>query len=159
MGGLYSFQGGTASDTVFPDAKSAYKNILNEYTTVGVIGEGLLTDILSQSCLASHIIGLFKKGHFTPLPDLIFDTTYTQATGCFKDMKHQCDSVHVPVLFVLLPGKEYVSGKKAPVLDGVIPIDPHVLTLKDYTEGFDDHPNNSGHKKLADALDKIISQN
>ena len=157
VGGLYSHQSGTGADTVYPDARSAYQHILYRYTIVGVMGEGMLTDLISHSRLLSHLLGIFiPQGPYlrSEGKDQI---GYRQAADDISRMRAMCDSAQVPVVFALLPGKQYVKDKKPFALIGAVPIDPQLFSLSDYTEGFDDHPNNSGHRKLADALDKIIA--
>lgn len=152
VGPLYSWQGGQ-EDKVFPSAKSAYQNILRRYTIMGVLGESRLTYILGHSVLVSKLIGLFQQdqeprvhppGWIDPVSDHI------------REMTRICNLHTIPVQFVLLPCKIFVSGKKGAQIEGVQMIDPTLFTLDDFSKGFDDHPNNNGHRKIADELKKLV---
>ena len=75
-----------------------------------------------------------------------------------REIKRICNLHNIPVEFVLLPSKGSVSSKMSTVLDGVQTIAPTLLTLDDFTKGLDDHPNNSGHKKIAEQMEMILSK-
>ena len=158
VGGLYSFQGGYGEDTVYPSAKSAYKNILNRYTVLGILGDGFWARLLGHSCLLSRGIGCFKnfmtEDFGKVCPDMHFSSD--PAFKHISRIKAICDSAQVPVLFALLPGKTFVAQQKSLQMDGVVTIDPTGITLSDYTPAGDDHPLNSGHRKLAEKIEQII---
>ena len=52
-----------------------------------------------------------------------------------------------------------MKAKESPGYDGVISIDPRLFLLDDFSPRYDDHPLNSGHKKIAIEIDKILSKN
>ena len=168
VGALYSFQDIPGADTVFPTAKAAYQNIISRYTIRGVIGDGWHTDLIGKSVLASRMIGLFYIDHDCKKDTLGFfqrllsgdhprsdDPIYDH----IKAIKKLCNEKHLPVIFVLLPDIDFVKAKESPGYDGVISIDPRLFLLDDFSPRYDDHPLNSGHKKIAIEIDKILSKN
>lgn len=168
VGPLCAFSGTTGEDTVYRTAKAAYQNIISRYTVMGVIGEGWCTDLIGHSVFASRLVGLFRyypepgmdtmsflQRLFPPEPPKKEDPVYDH----IKQIKSYCSKAHIPVIFVLLPDKKFVKDKEAPSYGGVISLDPKLFTLDDFSLGLDDHPVNSGHKKIAIEIDKILSRN
>ncbi len=158
VGGIYAFQGG---DRSFKTAKEAYKNILEQYTIVGILGEGLLSKIIGKSIVASRLVGLFRKKEEVKATNNINTTAESKIDPAFQHIatiKASCDAMGIPVLFVLLPGKEFVRKQKALSLDGVVSLNPTIYTLNDYTEKEDDHPNNIGHQKMAKQLYQLVME-
>lgn len=155
IGGIYSYQG---DEHIFSNAKEAYKNILSQYTIIGIIGDGWFTRLIGNSVVISRMIGLFRisKEQKQAQKEL---TTSDPILTYIKGIRNDCTVANIPVVFLLLPGKEAAKTKKMPSLEGVISLKTQCLTLDDYANGADDHPNNNGHKKIAEQIIDILEHN
>jgi len=161
-GALYSFI--PSEDTVFASAKESYRYILNQYTLVGILGTGWWTNVVGKSVLACRLLGgLFNSNPnnctFCSNDSAETKSRIDQTTSLIREIENDCRKMNISVVFILLPSK-YADGKEdltSLIEAGVTPLDPNSFLLSDYPSGWDDHPNNNGHKKLADQLDKILS--
>lgn len=149
VGGIYAFQ--EEDDTTFSDAKSAYQNILNKYTVIGLFGEGWLSNFFGKSVLVCRLLGTFRS--FEPRAN---NLTSDPAFKDLQDIKSTCQQLEIPVELVYLPGSELAQTGNAPNIPGVISLNPMAFTKADYTPNMDNHPLNSGHKKIAKALEEIL---
>lgn len=73
-----------------------------------------------------------------------------------EKIRAECNRFGVPVKFILIPGQEMVRKQKMPIIPGVINVDTYELTPADYPPTAADHPNNSGHKKIAGSVFEIF---
>lgn len=148
-GGIYGFQ--EEDDTSFNDAKSAYQNILNKYTIIGLLGEGRISNFIGHSVLACRLLDVFRR--FEPRPNR---WKVDPAFKDIQDIKAIGQQLAIPVELVYLPGSELAQTGNAPNITGVISLNPMAFTKADYTPNMDNHPLNSGHKKIAKALEEIL---
>lgn len=151
VGGIYSFQ--DEDDTTFATAKSAYQNILNKYTLYGRWGQNKLIDFIGKSVLVSRFMGKFievPKNIYYPSKDPAFDD--------IKAIKKLCNNANVPLKIIFLPGSEYAQKDNCVNIEGVVSLNPKLFYVSDFTKNMDNHPLNSGHKKIAVELLKILKE-
>lgn len=157
-------------DTVLENAKDAYAYILDQYTIVGILGEGLPTYIIGKSVLLSRLVGWLARAPF--IREISHDSSFNQEKECprntpqedptewlVQDIQTDCDRANIPVVFILLPNKFGAAEGVEPKLKNVVSLSNKLLSPDDYPTGNDDHPTNSGHFKLSVALKKILDNN
>ncbi len=150
VGGIYAFQ--EEDDTTFVDAKSAYRNILNKYTVIGLFGEGWLSSFFGRSVLACRLLGAFRS--FEPRANRL---TIDPAFKDIQEIQATYQQHSIPIEVVYLPGSELAQTRNTPNIAGVISLDPMAFTKEDFTPNMDNHPLNSGHQKIALQLLKILN--
>lgn len=151
VGGIYAFQ--EEENTTFLTANSAYQNILNSYTLYGLFGHNPITDFIGKSVFISRFLGLFVK---TPMHvnRILVDPAFDD----LKAINKLCKEANMPLRIVFLPGSEYAQKDYYPKMEGVISLSPKLFYVSDYTKNMDNHPLNSGHKKIADEILSLLNE-
>ena len=152
------------SGEVAPTARQAYECILsklgidNTHFFTLIAFKSLLKTTRASSLLFTNegyqkFVGVIEnlRGDFLPA------TEYRQAMEIIHGMKKQCAEAGVPITFILLPGEEMLQKRKAAMLEGVVQLDLNAFNLKEDFNPWDgDHPNNSGHRKIFEQLQRIL---